>query len=101
MDGVLPGGSIVVFQIPARPLLVICKLRAVVAFVEVLEHSREDLWFFGRQVDAFTRRLEELLSTEMGEVCRLAENVFVCCEEALRWPDADCNDGGVEIACDR
>ena len=101
VDCVLADSSIGVFEKPARSLLVICELRAVVTLVEVLQHSGEHFRFFVGQVDTFAVCFEELRPAELCEMCRLAQNVFVSGEETLGWTNADCDDGGVEIASDR
>jgi hypothetical protein len=50
--------------------------------------------------NTFVRRLEELCLAGLLEVRRLAKDVFVSCEETLRWPNGYCDDGGVEgTAC--
>jgi hypothetical protein len=50
--------------------------------------------------NAFVRGLEELRLACLLKVRRLAKDVFVGCEETLRWPNGYCDDGGVErTAC--
>ena len=94
VDGALrPRDSIIaVVERPARPLLVVDQSRAVVAFVQVLQHGGEDLGLFVGQIDAFARRFEELRPEGLGEVGRLGEDVFVCGEEPLGRSDADGHD---------
>lgn len=82
----------VVIEEPARSLLVVCNLGRVVAFIQELEHSREDFGLFVRQVDAFARRFEKLRPAGLSEVGRFGEDVFVGCEEAGGGPDGDGDD---------
>ena len=56
--------------------------RVVVAFVEVFEYRREDLWFFVREGYSFGSRFHELPAAGGLEEGRDAEDVFVCCEQA-------------------
>jgi hypothetical protein len=50
--------------------------------------------------NAFVRGLEELRLAYLLKVRRLAKDVFVSCEETLRWPDGYRDDGRVErTAC--
>ena len=98
LDRTLTRSSIVVFQKPTRPLLVVGEFGRVVALVEVLKHSGEDFGLLLRQVDAFARGFEELCPTVLGEGRGFAEDILVGGEEALGGSDADGDDGGVEVA---
>ena len=96
VDGVLPdtcADPITVFEIPTASLLVERQLGCVVSFIEILQDSREDFRLFVGKVNAFTRRFEKLRPADISEVRGLAQDVFVGCEESLRWPYANRDDG--------
>ena len=72
--------TIAMLEVPARSLLVVSDFGTVVAFVEILQHGGEDFRLFVREIDSFARRFEELRPAALGEVGRLAQNVFVSSE---------------------
>lgn len=92
------GAATKVVEGPARSLLVVHQLGAVVALVEEFEHCREALGLFCDEVDAFGRTLEELRSAGLREKRGFAEDVLVSRKQPLGGADADGHYGRVQIA---
>ena len=81
------------FESPDIAALVVHKSRIVVAFVEILEHTREDFRFFVGQFDASDFvALVQMSSADCCKVRRVAENVLVGSEKPLFTTDHDGDD---------
>lgn len=81
-----------VLEIPAVSSLVVLKSRVVVAFVEILENGGENFRLFVGKLDAFVGGLEELIAAGRLEEGRVAQDVFVRCEETLLPSNGECDD---------
>jgi len=72
-----------VLEDPDIATLVVQQAWVIVAFVQILENSGEDLWFLVDKCDALCVGLEELVSADIREERGFAENVFVSSEQSL------------------
>lgn len=96
-DGGLAHGALI-FNFPRVPLPVVDELGRVVAFVQVLEHGRQDFGRLVRQVNPSSSRLEELRLEHRLEVCRSVQYLFMASKQSLVGADADGDDSRGQCA---
>ena len=74
--------------------------RIVVALVEILKDSGEDLWLLLGQADTLVVGLEELVAAAGREERGEAQDLFVGGEKSLFRSDTEGDDGGGQVAVD-
>lgn len=72
-----------VLESPGVLTLVVQQAWMVIAFVQILENSGEDLWLLVDKCDALCVSLEELVSADFSKEGSFAENVFTSSEQPL------------------